>query len=380
MENKKRFIILIEDDFEVQGNGLGNVADLQYLPALALMNIAQKHGVKATFMADIAHLITLRDHLNNLNNDRNLRLQKTIADETLLMIKERGFDVQLHLHPQWLGAKRINSHFHVSRNWNIGKYSASEQIYLITESINYLHTLLLPNFPLYKTIAFKAGSWGIQPSETILQQCLENGIRIIIAVRAGLKTVGAGVDYTNLEEKYLPYHPEISDITKVNATPNGFIVVPLQPYTPDFLTLARLSVDTIRRKLFDISNWRYYEKQPIPPEIESSVDHMKKNSFRFSLRQPYLTHLKISNQPFSCLKASFDSVIKKLRNLDAQRIPIVIESHSKLYHNYYHHIDKFFGYMADTYYDEIEFQDLTGFLNEITENPDLVCCKQRASS
>ena len=40
---KKKFLILIEDDFEIMGNGLGNVAELQYLPALTLMNIAKKY-------------------------------------------------------------------------------------------------------------------------------------------------------------------------------------------------------------------------------------------------------------------------------------------------------------------------------------------------
>ena len=43
----KKFLVLIEDDFEVMGNGLGNVADLQYLPALNLVNIANKYKIYA---------------------------------------------------------------------------------------------------------------------------------------------------------------------------------------------------------------------------------------------------------------------------------------------------------------------------------------------
>ena len=34
----KKFVVLIEDDFEVMGNGLGTVEDLQYLPALSFMD------------------------------------------------------------------------------------------------------------------------------------------------------------------------------------------------------------------------------------------------------------------------------------------------------------------------------------------------------
>lgn len=370
---KKRFILLIEDDFEIQGNGLGNVADLQYLPALALMNLAQKHGVKVTFMADVAHLLVLQAYCNE---DRSLRLQKDILDNLLLLIKERGFDVQLHLHPQWLGAKQIGGHFQVSSNWNIGTYPADQQKDLLRESINYLRFLIQPHFPEYRTIAFKAGAWGLQPSQTFLSECSLLGIKIIIAVRSGLKSPKASIDYTNLEEKYLPYHPEIFDITRVSRSPNELVVVPLQPYAPDPVALTKLAVDAIRRGFMDKPNSCYYEAKPIAPEIKAQSSTIGKIFFRLSLR-PYLTHLKIGNQPFAYLKASFDSVIKRLRRLDADRIPVVIESHTKQYHNYYGHIDRFLGHINDRYHNEIEFGDLTGFLGEIDAHPNLVRCKQR---
>ena len=43
---KKRFNILIEDDWEVMGNGLGNVAQLQYLPSMFFMKLAKRLGIK----------------------------------------------------------------------------------------------------------------------------------------------------------------------------------------------------------------------------------------------------------------------------------------------------------------------------------------------
>lgn len=91
---KKKFVILIEDDFEIMGNGIGNVAELQYLPALALMNIAEKYNAKITFMVDVAHQLALKR--NGAVPD--IRIQTRLWDETVLLMKERGFDVQLHLH------------------------------------------------------------------------------------------------------------------------------------------------------------------------------------------------------------------------------------------------------------------------------------------
>lgn len=365
----KRFLILIEDDFEIQGNGRGNTARLQYLPAIALMNMAEKHGASVTFMADAAHLLALR---NEGMGSRHHRLQKTIVDETLLMIKERGFDVQLHLHPQWLACAGSKS-VHIGGSWNIGTYSEKDIKYLLKESVDYLHDLMRPFYPGYNVIAFKAGSWGLQPSEIMLQECSNIGIRIILAVSHDIRIPGAVIDYSGLEERYLPYYPRFSDITKVNKVPNNLIVIPLQPYAPDFVSLGKLMIDTLRRKIFDTTFDRYFNMGT--DKIVSEVDepYMDKKIFRPSLR-PYYTHLKIGNQPFSYLKASFDSVIRKLRALDAKRIPIVIESHTKQYHGYFNHIDKFIGYISDKYHEDVDFGDFEGFLNEVEARSDLVRC------
>jgi hypothetical protein len=370
----KRFVVLIEDDFEIKGNGLGNVADLQYLPALALCNIAKKYEAKITFMVDVAHLLILKKHAEK---NRNIRLQRTILEETLLIIKEKGFDVQLHLHPQWLGSRFINGRFQVDGSWNIGSYPERDQGLLLSQSINYLQGLLQPHFPDYRIIAFKAGAWGLQPSGFFLNECIRSGIRIILAVRDGMKDPGAGIDYTHLEEKYLPYHPQVNDITKVNDFPNQLVVLPLQPFAPDLLSLSILATDTVRRKICSVADGAYYEENLSSPGIGTFSPLSVKNRFKFSFR-PYLTQLKIGNQPFAYLKRSFDHVISRLRGKDLERIPIVIESHTKQYHAYHKHIDKFFGYIKEKYHDEVEFSDLTSFLREIEADPKLLKCRQNS--
>ena len=44
----KKFFLIIEDDFELMGNGLGNVASHQYLPTLFLLKVANNLGLKLT--------------------------------------------------------------------------------------------------------------------------------------------------------------------------------------------------------------------------------------------------------------------------------------------------------------------------------------------
>ena len=371
-QKRKRFVILIEDDFEIFGNGLGNVADQQYLPALFLMNTAEEFGTKITFMVDVAHQLALSRYQTK---NPNLRIQKNLWDETVRMMKERGFDVQLHIHSQWIDPVYEDGHFKLNRNWNIGCCKPSEQKQILSDSIKYLKCILQPIDPDYQVIAFKAGSWGLQPSFPLLQELKNAGIRIVMGVRDSLRVNSASIDYTGLEEKYLPYHPLLTDVTKVSLERNGLVVIPLQPYAPDLLTLLRLSCRVAVNKIRYKTRLPYYYEQPIPKQARRTSSFTWSNDFRFSIR-PYLTHLKIGNQPFFYLKASFDAVLRRLRDNDLERIPIVIESHTKQYHNVYGEIKRFIGYIAERYEDEVEFKDMTSYLKEIEEDPDLVTVRK----
>jgi len=364
----KKFCILLEDDFEISGNGLGNVAELQYLPAISTMNIAEKYGIKWTFMVDVVQQLLFNKYQHQ---DKNLRPQKLLWDETILQMKNRGFDVQLHIHPQWHNSIFKNGFYHVTDKWNIGSYTEDLQKKLIMDSIEYLDALIKPGFPDHKIIGFKAGGWGIQPSETFLSECIKAGIKIIIAVRKGLQIPNANINFNDLEENFLPYHPYIPDITKINKNKNELIVIPLQPFSPNLITLSQLAIYYFKTKLTYSDNLNYYYSSSIPKEIKSLNPLKDKSKINFSLK-PYTTHLKIGNQPFDYLKASFDSVIKNLRHYANERILIIIESHTKQFPGHYKEIEKFLSYLCRKYEKEVEFSDLTSFLKEIEKKPEIV--------
>jgi hypothetical protein len=368
---KKKFLILIEDDFEIMGNGLGNVAELQYLPALAFMNIAAKHHANLTFMVEVAHQLALEKNVGK----SEIRIQKNLWDETVLLMKERGFDVQLHLHAQWINASYRDGFFFIDGSWNIGCRNPAEQNLLIAESVAYLKDLLQPNYPDYHVCAFKAGSWGLQPSSNLLTQLRNNGISIILGVVNDLKIPGASINYTGLEEKYLPYHPDIDDITKVSTEDTSLVVLPLQPYAPDVFTLTKFILDRTINLLRRKNIMEYYYGTPIPDEILKFPPLTNNSNIKLSIH-PYQTHLKIGNQPFSFLQASFDATINRLRRFDIERIPVIIECHSKQFINYYAHIDRFIGYIAEKYESEAEFGTLSSYFKEMEENPKLVRSKK----
>jgi hypothetical protein len=367
----KKFVVLIHDDFEVMGNGTGNVADLQYLPALAFMNIAEKYNVKITFMVDVAHQLILKKY----NSIPNIRVQHKLWDEIVLLMKDRGFDVQLHLHTQWLGATYKSGHFYLNSNWNIGCYSKELQRQLISESVQYLKALLQPTHPSHNTCAFKAGSWGLQPFSGLHEVLYEQGIRLIMGPRTGIFLPNMNIDYTSMDEKYLPYYVDPNDVTKISVKRDNMIVIPLQPYDADIFTFARHKFDRALGRFKSASSSRYYNTAEIPKQIHELSPMKDFKYFSFGLR-PYRTHLNIGGQRFSFLKRSFDSVINRLRRYDLPRIPILIESHTKVHHNFYGDIERFFFYIADKYESEVEFGDLSSYLDELNNNPELAVSKQ----
>jgi hypothetical protein len=237
-----------------------------------------------------------------------------------------------------------------------------------------LTTLLKQADSSYSVIAFKAGSWGLQPSDSLLSELMNSGIRLVVGVRHGLEISKASVDYSQLEEKHLPYHPQFSDVTKVAHSRNNIVILPLQPYTPSLFTLFRLIVHKIMSRMRYKTNLPFYHYKKIPKNIKDLSPLSDMNSIQFSAH-PYLTHLKIGDQPFSYLKNSFDVVVRNLQTLGTDRIPVVIESHTKQYLNYYEHVKRFLTYIAECYGDQAEFIDMTGFLKEVERNQNIVRTK-----
>ncbi len=364
----KRFCVLIEDDWEVAGNGLGNVASHQYIPSLFFMKLAMRLGIKLTFMVDVAQQLIYQ---KNQDKDPNIKLQKRLWDDSVQLMKQYGFDVQLHLHPQWYNAELKNDLFYLSNNWNIGTYKKEIQKQLITESVDYLEKLLKQIDPGYKVIAFKGGSWGLQPSNDLLKNMADNGIKIITGVRKGMKIPQNGVDYSTLEEEIMPYYPDFADINKISAKEEELVVVPLQEYSPNIFALSSIGSDLIRKKISRNDAIKHFYTDEIPGAIKNLLPVKKLTKLKFGLN-PYKTHLKIGDQPFRYLKASFDTVIKRLEKTNHPRIPILIECHTKLYRHYYSDVEKFLQYIKEEYGNEVEFSDMTSFYNDIKNHNQLV--------
>ena len=64
--------IALVDDWEIRGNGLGDVKTLQYDPAISLMNLYDDYGIKNTFNVETMQGLSFREYSakdKNVHND-----------------------------------------------------------------------------------------------------------------------------------------------------------------------------------------------------------------------------------------------------------------------------------------------------------------------
>src|SRR5581483_2135716 len=139
----------------------------------------------------------------------------------------RGFDVQLHIHPQWFKAEFDGRWWKLGRKWNLADYSHAEIDDIVGGAVEYLSAIVRPA----RIVAFRAGAWGIgPPSRGIFNALVRNGIRLDVSMNQGLHYDGEAIrlDYTQLQCPYTPYFPDMDDFRRPSDTDNGLIEIPTQ--------------------------------------------------------------------------------------------------------------------------------------------------------
>lgn len=355
----ERVVVLIEDDWELMGNGVGNVAHLQYQPALFLLRLADRLGMKVTFMAETLQQLAMRARADA---DRGLAAQAELWDHSVRLFLDRGHDVQLHLHPQWDGAEYRDGFFRLGRQWNLGAHPAPARQRMIADSVAYLTALLRPQRPDYAVHAFKAGSWGLQPAAGVLADLEAAGVRVVMGPGRGIRyrTADFYADYEDLEEDTLPYVPDYEDIRRVSAVPRPLVVLPLPHYVLGAGGFARKA----RRRLLSgrggAAGGRFAYLGPIPSDVAglspmgSRVGgHGGVMGFRDTKT------IDIAAGTFEEMQVALDQAMERCRRADAPVVPLVLQSHTKSYEGNWADLERFFGYLADRYGRMIEFRTLT---------------------
>src|SRR5712691_2204442 len=227
------------DDWEVRGNGTGDPRVLQFEPMRKLVKIFNNHGIRGSFNAEVMQQLAYR------NLQERFPDLKTIADEWEQVVLEsfrQGHDIQLNLHRPWLRANyQGHGNWKLGGDWSILNYPRQQIKAMLATGKQYLESLLRKIDPAYACVSFRAGSWCAAPSDSLLPILSDLGFVFDMSIVAGIRndTPQVKLDYTQCEEPFAPYYPDMTDARRVSRSVEPIVCIPTNSFSGARFALLR---------------------------------------------------------------------------------------------------------------------------------------------
>jgi len=350
--------LALVDDWELSGNGSGDIRRLQFEPMRRLVGIYNRLGIRGSFNAEVMQQITFRQY-----QDQHKHL-KVLADEWDDIVREtfrQGHDIQLHVHPQWQNAEYKDGRWQLSSDWSILNYSREAALQMLRHGKEYLENLLKDVDRDYRCVSFRSGAWCIAPSPHMLDLLVELGIAFDMSIVAGVKydTRNIKLDYTQCEEDFLPYYPVMTDARRVSDKVEPIVCVPTNCFYASRRQVLQHHLQKVVSKIKSKiagpttvgNNGRSVETYG---EQWAQIDgSLTKRIYRKGV-VPYLrgkhTISDLAQLDYPLMMEMLDSIRKRSRASGLTDVPIVLENHTKDLHN---------------------FSDLERFLEKAVESPEI---------
>jgi hypothetical protein len=195
-------------DYEIYGDGTGSLQELVYEPALRLEQVFREYGAKFVVFAELCEL----EKIEAYGADPAINLvKKQLAD-----LYSRGFEIALHLHPQWSNA------YHKTGKWflDYGEYNLCTLMparigAIVENALGYCRYVLDDSG--FTPLSFRAGNWLFQPAGPAVDVLASHGVRIDSSVFKGGLQRANGLDYRPTE-KYGYFWTFSQDVNEVDPS------------------------------------------------------------------------------------------------------------------------------------------------------------------
>lgn len=199
MEARDTRHVILSLDYEIFGNGTGDVRRHVVEPAARMASLAEAHGAALTVFFEVEEFLAFQRHAAELRDTLGYDPAQLIAEQ-LQALAAAGHDVQLHLHPQWYGARYTAGEWLLDHDKHAVDSLFEDQQAVntyIAERKAVVEKLARRGKAGHRVVAYRAGGFCAQPGERLLAALAHNGIRIDSSVVKGLcrREGGATLDY-----------------------------------------------------------------------------------------------------------------------------------------------------------------------------------------
>lgn len=289
-------------DYEIYGDGTGDLSALVHEPAERLYEIFRKWQSKFVTFVEVAEL----EKIERFGTDRAIdRVKRQVAK-----FHREGFELGLHLHPQWCNAEFRNGTWDLDYSeYNLCKLSRSRITEIVDSSLSYLR--MLAGQPNFTPLSFRAGNWLFQPSAKPAGVLYDHGIRIDSSVFKGGLQRQHGLDYRPAP-KDLHYWRFQDDVLKPIAD-GAWIEFPIHTRMVHSWRMAT-------GKRLEISHAAKARPRPIRHRVSRMLDLMR---FRYPLK------LDFCRMTLAEIMTTMEAIIEEDRRDHESFRPVVAIGHTK---------------------------------------------------
>jgi hypothetical protein len=173
-------------DYEVYGNGEGDLRELVFDPTRELLAVFDRWNAKMVNFVEAAEFEKIEDFQTD-----------SAVSEVRAQIREmckQGHEIALHLHPQWFNARPEGGRWVLDyAEYSLCVLPPERISALVRQAIAYLSEVIGDKG--FKPLSFRAGNWLFQPTDQVAAALAREGIRIDSSVFKGGRQSFHGLDY-----------------------------------------------------------------------------------------------------------------------------------------------------------------------------------------
>ena len=347
--------LALTHDWELRGDGSGDIEEIQFAPMRRLIGIYKKFGVRTTFLPDAMQQVRFR---SLQEKHENLRRDADRWDEHAREAYAGGHDIQLHLHSQWSDARYGDGKWELKGEWSLLKYDRDRAARMIAESKRYLEELLSPIDHTYRCIAFRASALALAPSPHLLATLAALGIEIDVSIAAGfyLDNETLQLDYRKCEETFLPYYPRMDDARLVSTEHESIVCVPLHHFygSRREVTKQNLALVTGRLGARGKASTAQKPRAQLDTQTSGAARAYEKLIAPAIKRKHFVSDLSRLNYPL--MREMLASIRARAYDSGLSQVPVVLTNHPKDIRDW-DAIERFVGEVAEA--EDIQFVTLT---------------------
>jgi len=326
--------LMITVDYEIFGDGTGEVKENLIRPMEEIRILCNKYDAKLTVFFDICEYWAFVD-AERCNLLTHLEYSPSVLMKNqMIQIIEDGHDVQLHLHPQWLGAQYINNKWHLNFNkFRVADLPFAEIKELLLKGKNDLEEMLRLFNPHYRCVAFRSGAFSVQPSRFLVEALKETGFLIDSSVIKGFKRFDNPFwfDFMQAPSSWKPWWVKDDFLENRSRQEANILEIPIYSKIIKrfwhFFILKVQYLVKLKKDLETLYPKGYSFKQRI-----KFIDKISKDYIRYLFEDTAVVwdFCALTHREMACL---LNEAIKNESHHAIKYMPLVMIGHPKLYAN-----------------------------------------------